>query len=102
MLPPLIHASAKSPPALLLAGADDDLVDPQRNTEQLTRALQAQDVSVQSEVLANLGHIKILLTLAAPFQHWAPVIEQVTRFVSAQAGEGFSPPSSSACSVSSR
>ena len=99
---PLVHASAKSPPALLLAGADDDLVDPQRNTQQLTQALQAQDVSVQSEVLADLGHIKILLTLAAPFQHWAPVIEQVTCFVSAQAGEGFSPPSSSACSVSSR
>ena len=99
---PLVHASANSPPALLLAGADDDLVDPQRNTEQLTEALRSQAVAVQSEVLADLGHIKILLTLAAPFQQWAPVIDQITCFVTDHASEDFSPPSSSACSVSSR
>ncbi|GAA6130377.1 alpha/beta hydrolase [Halopseudomonas sabulinigri] len=107
---PLLHASAASPPALLLAGADDDLVDPERNTQQLAHALRDYAVATTSEVLDDLGHIKILLTLAAPFQYWAPVIDQVTCFISqhelsqaaAQAKDGFSPPSSSACMDSSR
>ena len=79
---PLVHASAASPPALLLAGADDSLVDPQRNTRQLAEALRENKVATQSAVLNDMGHIKILLTLAAPFQDWAPVIEQVNCFVS--------------------
>jgi len=107
---PLVHVSAKSPPALLLAGSEDDLVDPQRNTRQLAQALRDQGVPVESEVLDDLGHIKILLTLAAPFQSWAPVVEQVVCFVSEhsgkangdQASEGFSAPSSSDCMVSNR
>jgi acetyl esterase/lipase len=107
---PLVHASADSSPALVLAGAEDDLVDPQRNTVQLAQALRDYGVATQSEVLDDLGHIKILLTLAAPFQHWAPVIDQVTCFISRhgvseatnQASEGFSPPSSSACMLSNR
>ncbi|SDS01659.1 Acetyl esterase/lipase [Halopseudomonas sabulinigri] len=107
---PLVHASAASPPALLLAGAEDDLVDPQRNTRQLAEALTTQGVATKSAVMDDLGHIKILLTLAAPFQHWAPVIDQVTCFISQhgvsktddQANDGFSPPSSSACKDSKR
>lgn len=78
---PLVHASAASPPALLLAGADDSLVDPQRNTRQLAEALSNYQVATQSAILSDMGHIKILLTLAAPFQDSAPVIEQVTCFV---------------------
>tara|TARA_R110000764_G_scaffold138885_9_gene226895 strand:+ start:79243 stop:80196 length:954 start_codon:yes stop_codon:yes gene_type:complete len=99
---PLVHASAKSPPALLLAGSEDDLVDPERNTRQLAQALREQGVAVESDVLDDLGHIKILLTLASPFQHWAPVIEQVSCFISAQAGPEASSPSSSDCMVPSR
>lgn len=111
---PLVHASAKSPPALLLAGNEDDLVDPERNTRQLAQALRDYDVPVESEVLDDLGHIKILLTLAAPFQGWAPVVEQVRCFISAQASLGgsergerpeaspASAPSSSDCMVSNR
>ncbi|MEH6491153.1 alpha/beta hydrolase [Halopseudomonas sp.] len=107
---PLVHASAASPPALLLAGAEDDLVDPQRNTRQLAQSLREYGVATNSEVLDDLGHIKILLTLAAPFQGWAPIIDKVTCFISQhgavyaerQASDGVSPPSSSACKVSSR
>jgi len=78
---PLVHASAASPPALLLAGADDSLVDPQRNTRQLAEALSDYQVATQSAILSDMGHIKILLTLAAPFQDRAPVIEQITGFI---------------------
>lgn len=99
---PLMHVSEASPPALLLNGREDELVDPQRNTVQMAKALRAAGVATQSQVLDDMGHIKILLALAAPFQNWTPVMEQVTCFISAQAGPGFSVPSSSACKVSSR
>jgi len=92
---PLFHAQPGSPPALLLAGSADDLVDPKRNTEQLARALAEQQVPVDSAILNDLGHIKILLTLAAPFQHWAPVIQRISCFIDAQAGsDGAESPSS--------
>ena len=92
---PLFHAQPGSPPALLLAGSADDLVDPKRNTEQLARALAEQQVPVDSAILNDLGHIKILLTLAAPFQHRAPVIQRISCFIDAQAGsDGAESPSS--------
>ena len=63
-------------------GIDDSLVDPQRNTRQLAEALSNYQVATQSAILSDMGHIKILLTLAAPFQDRAPMIEQITGFIS--------------------
>lgn len=84
---PLFHANASSPPALLLAASPDRLVDPERNTGQLSEKLRGADVSVDSQVYPSLNHFTLLLAMARPFQGWEPIADQVRDFVFAQDGK---------------
>lgn len=68
------------PPTLLLHGSEDRTVLPWKS-EQLARRLAAADNRVVYRPLAGIGHIEILLALAEPFQHLAPVIEAVDSFI---------------------
>lgn len=83
---PLFHASASSPPALLLAATPDKLVDPKRNTLQLADKLRDDGVSVETDTFESLNHYTILLAMARPFQAWEPIIQQVQAFTFDQAG----------------
>ena len=78
---PLYHARRASPPALLLAAATDDLVNPLRNTDALARSLAGQGVRVESALLSGVGHVTLLAALARPLRWLAPVQERVDRFV---------------------
>jgi acetyl esterase/lipase len=80
---PLFHARRASPPALLLAAASDDTVNPLRNTDALARHLAGQGVRVESALLEGVGHVTILAALARPLRWLAPVHERIERFVSA-------------------
>ena len=83
---PLFHAQAPRLPShrvLLLAAREDRLVDPQRNTLGLARALRERGTDVQAELLDGVGHATLIGVLARPLRHRAPVLDRVVSFVAA-------------------
>ena len=78
---PLMHASAASPRALLLAPAQDRAVNPQRNTVALAQRLKASGVAVQSELFDGVSHVTLLASMASILRGRAPVLERVNAFV---------------------
>lgn len=78
---PIHHVTAASPPALLLAGSADDIVDPKRNTLQMADLLKAQGVPVQVEIFEGVGHPMMIGVVWKPLRSRAPVLERVVDFV---------------------
>ena len=78
---PFFHADADSPPALLLAATPDKLVDPERNTGQLTEKLREAGVSVETHYYESLHHLTIIVVMADPLEWWEPVADQIDDFV---------------------
>lgn len=76
---PVTHADASAPPALLLAGAEDDTVRP-RNSEALAAKLHAAGVATDLKLYPGIGHIGILTAIAKPFRGKAPVVADVAGF----------------------
>lgn len=79
---PLVHAGAGSPPALLMAAAEDDLVNPTRNTRAMADALRAAGVPVRTQLFDDLGHITLIAAFAKPTR-WlgGPVLPPVVEFL---------------------
>ena len=84
---PINYASSQAPPMLLLAGRDDDTVDP-GNTLRLAARLRAMDASVQNELYPGVGHKALIAAFARPLGFLAPVREATVRFVEAHAACG--------------
>ncbi len=80
---PINFALAGSPPALLIAASDDKLVSPQRNTGSMAVKLKAAGVPVTELYFPKPSHTTLITTLVWPFQHLAPVLDEVDRFVKA-------------------
>ena len=78
---PLMHASAASPRALLLAPAQDRLVNPHRSTLALAQRLKASGVAVQSDLFDSVSHVTLLASMASILRGRAPVLERVQAFV---------------------
>lgn len=78
---PINFALAASPPALLIAASDDELVNPQRNTGGMATKLKAAGVSVRELYYPKPSHTTLIATLVWPFQHLAPVLDEVDQFV---------------------
>lgn len=78
---PMVHASANSPPALLLAARGDTTVNPVRNTETLARRLQAAGVPVGLQVYDRVSHVTLVAALATPLRGLAPVLDDIAVFV---------------------
>jgi acetyl esterase/lipase len=85
---PLVHASSKSPPALLLAPVHDRVVDPRRSTEAMASKLRQSGVRVESELLKGVGHVTLLASLAPLLRSRSPVLARVQAFVGADAAQG--------------
>ena len=83
---PIVHASAQSPPALLLAAAHDGLVNPQRNTAQLAVKLRATGGRVSSRLFDGVNHVTLIGAMAAPLRSLAPVLDAIAEFVRAPTG----------------
>lgn len=83
---PVNHAAGSHLPALLLAAAQDDLVNPRRNSETLAGLLQAAGAPVQWQAFDGVGHISLLAALAWPLRALAPVLPAVRDFVLGPAG----------------
>ena len=78
---PVVHAGADAPPTLLMAGTDDTLVDPVRNTRALADALRRAGARVEQVEYPGLGHQMLAGALARPLRWRAPVLDDLSRFV---------------------
>lgn len=84
---PINHVSAAAPPALLIAALNDKLVNPQRNTRGMADKLRAVGVEVEAIYYDRyLSHATLVATLAWPLRWWAPVLDNVERFVKSDGG----------------
>jgi acetyl esterase/lipase len=84
---PINYVSPQAPPMLLLAGRDDDTVDP-GNTLRLAARLRAVDASVQDALYPGVGHKALIAAFARPLGFLAPAREAVLRFVEAHGACG--------------
>lgn len=80
---PIVHASAASPPALLIAATPDMLVEPERNTGALAAKLRAAGVPVTERYYDRVGHSTLIGSLSPPLRGLAPTLEEVVKFVDA-------------------
>jgi acetyl esterase/lipase len=79
---PITFAGPGAPPALLLHGADDLTVRP-ANSERLAAALAAAGNRADLKLYPDLGHVGLLVALAAPLRWLAPVLADVSDFMHA-------------------
>lgn len=78
---PIAFASPDAPRSFLGAATDDDLVNPQRNTQQLARKLQAAGVPVTLKFYPRANHLTLIGALAWPLRWLAPVLDDVQAFI---------------------
>lgn len=83
---PIQFASASAPPALLLTAKEDDVVDP-GNSVRLGARLRSQGVAVTEVVYPRLGHRTIVGALSRPLRSFAPVLDDVAKFIDATQGK---------------
>jgi acetyl esterase/lipase len=81
---PINHVSAASPPALLMASADDTVVNPTRNTAGMANRLRGQGVSVRELYFSRTNHGTLVGAFARPLRSLAPVLREVAAFIHAQ------------------
>ena len=70
----------RAPPALLLHGAEDDIVSADQS-RTFAAALRAAGVPVQLEIYARRGHADTVAALSTLARSRAPVLEAIRRFV---------------------
>ena len=83
---PIMHVTANAPRTLLLAAITDSLVNPQRSTVGLGRALQAAGVQTRVELFPRVNHVTLLAALAQPLRWLAPVRSEVLAFLGLSEG----------------
>lgn len=81
---PINFVTPRAPPLLLATGTADTTVYP-RNTISLAGKLQRAGVPVTVRTYPGIGHIDILLALSVSFRGKAPVLDDITSFVSGTA-----------------
>lgn len=79
---PIHHVSRDAPPGLLLTGAADTTVDPRRNSVSLADALQGAGACARLVQYPDLGHKLLVGALSRPLRWRAPVLDDVSAFVS--------------------
>lgn len=83
---PINHASASSPPTLLIASNRDSLVNPVRNTGGLAKRLRAAGVPVEEVYFDRTTHTTLIGAMSRPLRALAPVLDTVASFVAARSG----------------
>jgi acetyl esterase/lipase len=84
---PIAYVGAGAPPMLLLAGSDDETVDP-GNTRRLAARLRGAGDRVMATTYPSVGHKSLLGAFATPLSFLAPVRRDVLDFIAAQPGAG--------------
>ncbi len=80
---PMGFASSAAPRSFLAAGADDKVVNPRRNTQQLAEKLQAAGVPVALKLYPHASHTTLIGAFAWPLRMIAPVLKDVQAFIEA-------------------
>ena len=77
---PINHVSRRVSPTLLLTG-DDDRTVLARNSVRLGEAIN--DIGGKADVRTyhRVGHVGIVLALAAPFRWLAPILDDIVEFI---------------------
>jgi acetyl esterase/lipase len=83
---PVRHADQSRLPAFLGAVPMDELVNPQRNTAQMARVLQASGAPVTLKWYEGASHAGLVGAFARPLRWMAPVLDDVVRFVHSAPG----------------
>lgn len=78
--PVTFAATLGAPSALLLHGGDDTLVLPE-NSKQLASALSAAGVNAHAHIYPDIGHVRLVLSLSAPFQGFASTLKDSVKFL---------------------
>jgi acetyl esterase/lipase len=81
---PITYADGTAPPVLLATGRLDQIVSP-ANVTRLAARIREHGGKVETERYALLGHITLIGAFAEPLRAITPVIDDVTRFLEAQA-----------------
>lgn len=79
---PMFFPLAGAPRSFLGAALKDDLVDPQRNTVALSQRLQAAGVPVTLRLYERVNHVTLAGAFGRPLRWLAPVLDDVSAFVS--------------------
>jgi hypothetical protein len=66
-----------------MAAATDTLVNPTRNTGGLANALREAQVPVQELYFSRTSHVTLVAALSRPLRWLAPVLDNVSEFVTA-------------------
>ncbi len=83
---PITYADGTSPPVLLATGRRDTTVLP-ANTTLLAQRIREHGGKVKTIYYALLGHITLIGALGEPLRLVTPVLDDVTRFLTAPAGD---------------
>ena len=83
---PLSHVNASSPPALLIAAKDDNLVNPARNTGGMANKLRAAQVPVREVYYEGVTHTTLVASLSTSLQKLAPTLDAVEAFIRSDGG----------------
>ncbi len=77
---PINYLTSESPPLLLMTGVDDIRVDPQ-HSKTMNKLAAERGAEVEFHLYDDIGHAKLLLSLAKPFRDWAPTLEHIDAFI---------------------
>ena len=77
---PINFVDGKAAPMLLLTGEDDETVEPS-NTTRLAERIRQRGGSASALYYSNMGHLRLVGTLAAPLQFLAPTIDNIAAFI---------------------
>ena len=80
---PISHVAPGAPPALLVTGERDDIVEPS-NTIRLAAKLTANGDKAVVKTYPWVGHLTIIGSFALPLRFLSPVLNDVDRFITAQ------------------
>ena len=83
---PVNHVGVSSPPALLIAAKEDNLVDPARNTGGMAASLLAHHVPVRALYVDGVGHATLVVSLSNSLKGLAPTLDAVEAFVRSDGG----------------
>jgi acetyl esterase/lipase len=77
---PITHVARGAPPALLLTGASDGMVDP-GNATRLAARLHAAGDDATVVTYPRVGHLTIIAAFAGPLRFLAPALHDVDGFI---------------------
>lgn len=80
---PIRFVSPSAPPALLIHGEDDDVVEP-GNSERFAEALLREGVAVELKQYPGTGHARVAVALAPRLEFLADTLDDIVDFIKGQ------------------